>query len=68
MDHTVAWLLGCLFKVLFVLVGRLAVRALSLGFWRSEHLCQDEGRIYGAAGALSFVRDAQRVVTRQGLF
>lgn len=27
----------------------------------------DEGRIFGAAGALSFVRDGQRVITKTGL-
>ncbi len=68
MGDILAFLWGYLFEVLFVLVGRLAVGALSLGFWRSERLLEDEGRIYGAAGALSFVRDGQRVITREGLF
>ncbi|MNT58298.1 hypothetical protein D3C72_1957240 [compost metagenome] len=27
----------------------------------------NEGRIFGAAGALSFVRDGQRVITKTGL-
>lgn len=48
-------------------VGRAAVWLLSLGRWRGEPLLGDEGRIFGAAGALSFVRDGQRVITKTGL-
>ena len=48
-------------------IGRLAVWLFSLGRWRGEPLFGDEGRIFGAAGALSFVRDGQRVITETGL-
>lgn len=40
----------------------LLVYALTLGHWRGER-GDNEGRIHGAAGALSFVRDGQRVLT-----
>lgn len=52
--------------VLLVVTGRFAVRLFSLGRWRGETLMGDEGRIHGAAGALSFVRDGQRVITHTG--
>lgn len=53
--------------VFTVQTGRAAVWLLSLGRWRGEPLFGDEGRIFGAAGALSFVRDGQRVITETGL-
>ncbi|EJE53891.1 hypothetical protein PMI14_01214 [Acidovorax sp. CF316] len=45
----------------FVVAGKLVIYALTLGRWRGERA--GEGRIHGAAGALSFVRDGQRVLT-----
>lgn len=45
-------------------VARMPVvaHALTLGRWRGER-GDNEGRIHGAAGALSFVRNGQRVPT-----
>lgn len=54
-----------LVDVVFVFTGKAVVHALSLGRWRGERGA-DEGRIHGAAGALSFVRDGQRVLTDTG--
>ena len=39
----------------------------TLGQWRGERLKSDESRIHGAAGALSFKREGQRVFTESGL-
>lgn len=52
---------------LLMLTGKLVVRLISLGQWRGERFLQGEARIYGAAGAISFLRDGQRVVTGLGL-
>ncbi|MBS0455434.1 MAG: hypothetical protein JSS14_29390 [Proteobacteria bacterium] len=56
-----------LINVVLVLTGKVLVALVSLGQWRGERLTKDEARIYGPAGALSFVRDGQRVVTALGL-
>jgi hypothetical protein len=53
-------------EVFVVLSGRFAVWAFSFGRWRGESLDGEEGRIYGAAGAFSFVREGRRVVTHTG--
>jgi len=57
---------SAIIEVLLVVTGRLVVWLFSLGRWRGEALGSDEGRIYSAAGSLSFVRDGQRVVTQTG--
>lgn len=48
----------------FVYIGKAIVYVLTLGHWRGERGA-DEGRIHGATGALSFVRDGQRVLTNR---
>jgi hypothetical protein len=53
-------------ELLLVVTGRFAVWLFSFGRWRGEALTSDEGSIYGAAGALSFVRDGRRVITHTG--
>lgn len=53
--------------VITIQTGRLAIWLFSLSRWRGEALFGDEGRIFGAAGALSFIRDGRRVITRTGL-
>jgi len=53
-------------EVILVVTGRLAVWLFSFGRWRGESLASEEGKIYGAAGALSFVYEGQRVVTHTG--
>lgn len=63
MDERIGSALG----VITIQIGRLAVWLFSLGRWRAEPLFGDEGRIFGAAGALSFVRDGRRVITKTGL-
>jgi hypothetical protein len=60
-------IIGGVFMMVTVITGRVIVRLVSLGRWRGEPLFGNEGRIYGAAGALSFVRDGQRVITETGL-
>lgn len=58
-------ILGAL-EVALTAIGRFAVWVFTLGAWRGESLGGEEGKIYGAAGALSFVRDGRRVVTCTG--
>lgn len=60
------YLLFSTFDVLLTVTGRLLVSALSLGRWRADPLMKEEGRIYGAAGGFSFVRDGRRVITHTG--
>ena len=55
------------FDVILMLTGTFVVSLVTLGHWRGERLMSNEARIYGAAGAFSFVRDGQRVVTGLGL-
>ncbi|MBB1074003.1 hypothetical protein HUU62_06195 [Rhodoferax sp. 4810] len=54
-------------RVIAIQTGRVLVRLISVGKWRGEPLFGDEGRIYAAAGAFSFVRDGKRVITESGL-
>ena len=58
---------GGILEVIAIQTGRALVWCVSFGKWRGEPLFGDEGRIYGAAGALSFVRDGTRVITETGL-
>ena len=70
MGELVAALLWAAIEIAFVLLaftGKVVVAVASFGRWRSEKLSGIEGHIYGAAGALSFKRDGQRVVTPTGL-
>ena len=60
-------IIGALLGVIAMQTGRVVVWLVSFGNWRGEPLLGDEGRIYGAAGALSFVRDGRRVITDTGL-
>lgn len=62
MDEVIGIALG----TVVTLTGRLVVSVLTLRHWRSESLDGQEGRVHGAAGALSFVRDGHRVVTTTG--
>lgn len=54
-------------EILLVLTGKVVVRSVSLGRWRGEDRGAKEGRIHGAAGALSFIRDGRRVIASNGL-
>jgi hypothetical protein len=60
----VAWL-----SIEFILLytGKGLIAAISLGRWRGEQISKSEGRIYSAAGALSFIREGRRVITTNGL-
>lgn len=62
MDEVIGTAIG----VVVTLTGRLVVSIVTLKHWRGESLDGREGRIHGAAGALSFVRDGHRVVTTTG--
>ncbi len=63
MDEIIGGVLG----VIAIQTGRAVVWFVSFGKWRGEPLLGDEGRIYGAAGALSFIKDGRRVITDTGL-
>ncbi len=54
-------------ELVIALSGKLFVPMVSLGRWRGESLDGSEGRMHGPAGALSFKRDGQRVITSSGL-
>lgn len=54
-------------EVVLIQTGRAAVWSASLGRWRGENISEKEGRIYGPAGALSFLREGRRVVTANGM-
>lgn len=60
-------IIGAALGVVGIQTGRLVVWLVSFGKWRGEPLFGDEGRIYGAAGALSFVRNGKRVISETGL-
>ncbi len=63
MDEIIGGVLG----VVAVQTVRVIVWLVSVGKWRGEPLFGEEGRTYGAAGALTFVREGKRVVTNTGL-
>ena len=50
MDEILAGVLG----LIVIQTGRIVVGLITFGRWRGEPLFGNEGRIYGAAGALSF--------------
>lgn len=50
-------------ELVLALTGKFVVWVVSFGRSRSESLREDERRVFAPAGALSFVRDGQRVVT-----
>ena len=56
-----------LLELFLAITGQFLVWALSFGRWRSESLRENESRVFAAAGALSFVREGQRVITSTGL-
>jgi len=60
----VGWVL---IEVILLNTGRAVVFVGTFGRWRSEKLSKAEGRIHGLAGALSFKREGQRVITATGL-
>lgn len=63
MDEIIAALLG----IVAAQTGRAILWFVSFGKWRGEKLFGNEGGIYGAAGALWFVRYGKQVVTTTGL-
>lgn len=54
-------------KFVVIQTGRAIVWLISFGHWRGEALFGEEAQIYGPAGAFSFIRDGQRVITDIGL-
>lgn len=68
MTEFVVAMLWSVVEVLLVYTGALLVRFLSLGRWRTENARNKEARIFAPAGALSFRRDGQRVVTANGVY
>ena len=67
MAEVIAWLLWSSIDLVLVFTGKIVVTAASLGQWRGERWRSKESRIHGAAGALCFKRDGQRVCTTTGL-
>ena len=67
MVEVIAWLLWSCIDLVLVLTGKIVVTAASFGQWRGERWRSKESRIDGAAGALCFKRDGQRVFTTTGL-
>lgn len=63
MDELIALVLN----FICIETGRFVVWLVSFGQWRGERRGGNESQIHGPAGALSFVRDGQRVVTDTGL-
>ena len=68
MEEGLAAIIWLSIELLLMYTGRGVICAVSLGRWRGEHIQRKEGKIHSAAGALSFVRDGQRVITATGLF
>ena len=67
MVEVIAWLLWVCIDFVLVFTGKIVVTAASLGQWRGERWRSKESRIHGAAGALCFKRDGQRVFTTTAL-
>lgn len=68
MEEGIAIALWFFVELLIITTGRAVIAAISLGRWRGEQTDKKEGKTHGAAGALSFIRNGQRVVTSTGLF
>lgn len=67
MEDVLGWLLWLVVEVTLIGTGKGVVRVASFGRWRGERMSRNEGRIYSAAGALSFKHEGQRVITVNGL-
>ena len=67
MAEIVAVIVWGLLELILAFTGKFVVWALSFGRWRSESLRENESWVFAAAGALSFVREGQRVITTTGL-
>jgi hypothetical protein len=67
MDELLAFAAWLVIEIFLIQTGRLVVWAGTFGRWRGEAMAQNEGRIFSAAGSLTFLRDGRRVVTRNGL-
>lgn len=67
MEDIIAFVAWLVVEVVLIRPGRAVVWSASFGRWRGESVQDKEGRIYSPAGALSFRRDGQRVVTINGL-
>jgi hypothetical protein len=67
-EEILAFLGWLLVEVVLLKTGRAVVFLGTAGRWRGEKVEEKEGRIHGLAGALSFKREGQRVITTNGLF
>ena len=67
MVEVIFWLLWSCIDLVLVFTGKIVVTAASFGQWRGERWSRNESRIHGAAGALCFKRDGQRVLTTTAL-
>ncbi len=55
-----------LLELALAFLGRLVIRGLSFGRWANESWATRESSILAPAGALSYERDGQRVITFVG--
>ena len=67
MENVVAALLWGLVELVLIFTGKFVVAIASFGRWRGERFSSNESRVYSPAGALSFKREGQRVITANGL-
>jgi hypothetical protein len=67
MTEFLVTMLWSVLEVLLVFTGAQVVRVVSLGRWRAERQGSKEARTFGAAGALWFRHQGERVVTTSGL-
>ena len=67
MEEIVAFVGWLLIEIILLKTGKAVVFLGTFGRWRSEKVEEKEGRIHGLAGALSFKREGQRVITTNGL-
>ena len=67
MEDGLTLLVWLALELMLLYTGKYVIASLTLGRWRAEHFGQKEGRIYSAAGSLSFIREGRRVITVNGL-
>jgi hypothetical protein len=67
MDELLSAVFLFVIEVVVINTGRAVLAVVTLGKWRGEKLASREARVYGLAGALSFKREGQRIVTANGL-
>lgn len=67
MDEVLSFFLWLIVDFALIGTAKAVVAVATLGRWRGERYGQNEARVYGPAGALSFHYQGQRVITNTGL-